>query len=86
MLKEHEGKVTVKIGGIAASAASLIAMAGDTIQMSPTAIMMIHNPLTFAYGNKKELQKGIELLEEVEQAIINAYQMKTKKVEKKLHN
>lgn len=79
MLKEHAGKITIKIGGIAASAASLIAMAGDTIQMSPTAIMMIHNPLTFAYGNKRELQKGIELLEEVEQAIINAYQMKTKK-------
>lgn len=78
MLKEHTGKVNVKIDGLAASSASFIAMAGDTIQMSPTAMMMIHLPSTCDWGDKKDFQKTIARLEEVEAAIINAYELKTK--------
>lgn len=78
MLKEHTGKVNVKIDGLAASSASFIAMAGDSIKMSPTAMMMIHLPSTFDWGDKKDFQKTIARLEEVEAAIINAYELKTK--------
>jgi len=78
MLKEHQGNVSVKIDGLAASSASFIAMAGDTIKMSPTAMMMIHLPSTMDWGNKNDFAKAIERLEEVEAAIINAYALKTK--------
>ena len=78
MLKEHQGKVSIKIDGLAASSASFIAMAGDTIQMSPTAMMMIHLPSTIDWGDKKTFQKTIARLEEIEAAIINAYELKTK--------
>lgn len=77
MLLEYNGKVTVKIDGIAASAASVIAMAGDKVIMSPTAMMMIHNPMTLAMGDHNEMQKAIEVLEEVKESIINAYEQKT---------
>ena len=78
MLKEHKGNVNVKIDGLAASSASFIAMAGDIVQMSPTAMMMIHLPSTIDWGNKNDFAKAIERLEEVEAAIINAYTLKTK--------
>lgn len=78
MLKEYQGKVNIKIDGLAASSASFIAMAGDTIQMSPTAMMMIHLPSTIDWGDKKTFQKTIARLEEIEAAIINAYELKTK--------
>lgn len=77
MLMDYPGEVTVKIDGIAASAASVIAMAGTKVLMSPTALMMIHNPSTMAYGDHNDMQKAIELLEEVKQSIINAYEIKT---------
>ena len=77
MLKEYAGKITVKIASIAASAASVIAMAGDTVQMSPTALMMIHDPSTFAIGNAKDMEKVIDTLNEVKESIINAYMAKT---------
>lgn len=77
MLREYAGKVTVKIDGIAASAASVIAMAGDEVLMAPTALMMIHNPATAAWGDAAEMQKAIEMLEEVKESIINAYELKT---------
>lgn len=76
-LKEHKGKITVKINGTAASAASVIAMAGDMIEMSPTALMMVHNPSMLLYGEAAELEQGIEFLNEVKESIINAYQIKT---------
>ena len=76
-LKEHKGKVTVKIDGIAASAASVIAMAGDMMEMSPTAMLMIHNPSMLLYGEASELEQGIDFLNEVKESIINAYQLKT---------
>ena len=51
MLMDYKGNVTVKIDGIAASAASVIAMAGDNVLMSPVSMMMIHNPATVAFGD-----------------------------------
>ncbi|MBR0131075.1 MAG: Clp protease ClpP [Firmicutes bacterium] len=77
MLKEYAGVVTVRIASIAASAASVIAMAGDKIQMSPTALLMIHDPSTIAMGNTKDMEKAIETLNEVKEAIVNAYTAKT---------
>ena len=77
MLKEYKNTVTVKIDGIAASAASVIAMAGDKILMSPTSLMMIHNPSMIASGDHRDMAKAIEVLEEVKESIINAYQLRT---------
>ena len=77
MLREYPGKVTVKVDGIAASAASVIAMAGDTVLMSPVSMMMIHNPMTIAFGDSGEMQKAIDMLASVKDSIINAYELKT---------
>ena len=77
MLKDYKGTVTVRIASIAASAASVIAMAGDKVQMSPTALLMIHDPSTIAIGNTKDMEKAIETLNEVKESIINAYSAKT---------
>lgn len=77
MLMDYHGDVTVKIDGIAASAASVIAMAGTKVLMSPTALMMIHNPLTVAIGDSEEMQKAIDMLSSVKDSIINAYEIKT---------
>ena len=55
----------------------MIAMAGTTVRMSPTALMMLHNPWTTAMGDAGEMQKAIDLLEEVKESIINAYQIKS---------
>jgi ATP-dependent Clp protease protease subunit len=86
MLKEHEGKITVKIDGIAASAASVVAMAGDAVLMSPTALMMIHNPLSLIFGEVEDLERGIEMLSEVKESILNAYILKTGLSRAKLSN
>ena len=77
MLSDYKGHITVKIDGIAASAASVIAMAGDEVLMSPVAMMMIHNPATIAMGDHAEMQKAIDMLTEVKESIINAYVVKT---------
>ncbi|MEK4283845.1 MULTISPECIES: head maturation protease, ClpP-related [unclassified Ureibacillus] len=77
MLMEYPGDVTVKIDGIAASAASVIAMAGTEIQMSPTSLMMVHNPFTVAIGDSEEMKKTVYMLDEVKESIINAYEIKT---------
>ena len=77
MLMEYKGDVTVKIDGIAASAASVIAMAGTKVCMSPVSMMMCHNPGTFAAGNAAEMQKVIDMLEAVKESIMNAYEIKT---------
>ena len=79
MLMDYKGDVTIKIDGIAASAASVIAMAGTKVLMSPTALMMIHNPSTTAFGDHRDMAKAIELLDEVKESIINAYAIKTNK-------
>ena len=76
-LKEHSGTVTVKVDGLAASAASVIAMAGDFVFMSPTSLLMIHDPLTIAWGNAEDFKQCIEVLNECKESIINAYVLKT---------
>ena len=77
MLMDYKGNVTIKIDGLAASAASVIAMAGTEVLMSPVAMMMIHNPMTVAIGDSQEMQKAIEMLSEVKESIINAYEIKS---------
>lgn len=77
MLIDYKGDVIVKIDGIAASAASVIAMAGTKVLMSPVSMLMIHNPMTIAFGNKGEMEKAISMLDEVKESIINAYEIKT---------
>jgi len=77
MLIDYKGDVTVKIDGIAASAASVIAMAGDKVLMSPTAMMMIHNPSAIAWGDKREMENIIKILDEFKESIMNAYEIKT---------
>lgn len=77
MLCDYKGSVTVKIDGIAASAASVIAMAGNTVLVSPVAMMMIHNPATIAMGNTEDMKKAIDMLNEVKESILNAYERKT---------
>ena len=77
MLRDYKGKVTVKIDSLAASAASVIAMAGDEVQISPTGMLMIHNPSTVAMGDHADLEKAIDMLNEVKNSIINAYEEKT---------
>ncbi|WP_370448448.1 head maturation protease, ClpP-related [Atopobacter sp. AH10] len=77
MLIDYKGDVTVKVDGIAASAASVIAMAGTNVLMSPVSMLMIHNPMTIAFGNKGEMEKAISMLDEVKESIINAYEIKT---------
>lgn len=77
MLMDYPHNVTVKIDGLAASAASVIAMAGTEVQMSPVAMMMIHNPMTVAIGDTAEMKKAIAMLDEVKESIMNAYEIKT---------
>jgi len=77
MLMDYKGHVTVKIDGIAASAASVIAMAGSEVLMSPVALMMIHNPMTLAFGDTEEMKKAIGMLSEVKESILNSYEIKT---------
>jgi len=83
-LKEHKGKVTVKIDGKAVSAASVIAMAGDEIKMSPVGLLMIHNPWTVAMGESKDMRHMADVLDEVKQTIIGAYQTQTKKSDERI--
>lgn len=77
MLMDYKGDVTIKVDALAASAASVIAMAGTTVQMSPVAMMMIHNPTTIAIGDSEEMKKAGEMLNEVKESIMNAYEIKT---------
>lgn len=77
MLMDYKGHITIKIDGLAASAASVIAMAGTEVLMAPTALMMVHNPLTIAIGDSEEMQKAIDMLAEVKESILNAYELKT---------
>ena len=77
MLLSYTGKVTVKIDGLAASAASVIAMAGDEVLVSPVSMLMIHNPATAAMGDKDDLAQAISMLDSVKDSILNAYVKKT---------
>jgi ATP-dependent Clp protease protease subunit len=84
MLKEYTGSVTVKIDGVAASAASVIAMAGGEVLMSPVSMMMIHNPSTIAWGDSDEMLRAKALLDAVKESIVNAYELKTGKTRAEL--
>lgn len=77
MLMDYPYDVTVMVDGLAASAASVIAMAGTKVQMSPVAMMMIHNPATIAIGDTEEMKKAIKMLDEVKESIMNAYEIKS---------
>ena len=77
ILMDYKGNVTVKIDGLAASAASVIAMAGTRVLMSPVSQIMVHNPMTVAIGNAEEMSKAIKMLSEIKESIINAYEIKT---------
>jgi ATP-dependent Clp protease protease subunit len=77
MLMDYTGAVMVKIDGLAASAASIIAMAGGEVHMSPVSMLMVHNPSTIAIGDSEEMLKAKALLDEVKESIINAYELKT---------
>lgn len=77
MLMNYLDDVNVKIDGIAASAASVIAMAGTKVSMAPTAMIMIHNPLTIVGGQKEDLDQAAQMLAETKESIINAYELKT---------
>ena len=87
-LREHslngEGSVTVIVTGIAASAASIIAMAGDRILMHPVAYMMIHNPWTVAMGDAKELRKAAKVLDVIAEGLVSTYQARTGKDKEEL--
>ena len=86
MLMEYSGPVDVHIDGIAASAASVIEMAGNHVAISPVGMMMIHNPATVSIGDEREMKKAMEMLSEVKESIINAYELKTGLPRKQLSN
>ncbi|CAJ1003887.1 head maturation protease, ClpP-related [Brevibacillus aydinogluensis] len=76
-LKDYPGNVTVKIIGVAASAASVIAMGGKKVMMSPTAQLMIHNASTSTWGDKRDHRHAAEFLQTIDASIANAYRLKT---------
>lgn len=79
MLARHPANVTVFVDGLAASIASLVVMAGDTVVMPRNAMMMIHNPWTVALGDAREFRKLAETLDSIRDAMIAAYESKTGK-------
>lgn len=83
-LKEYTGEVVVKVVGLAASAASVIAMAGDKVLISPTAQMMVHNVSTYAAGDYRDFEHTAEVLKSANQSIANAYKSKTGKTDDEL--
>ena len=76
-LKSYLGNVIVKIVGMAASAASIVAMAGNKVLISPTAQMMIHNASVYAYGDKKDMGHAADFLKGIDESISNAYKLKS---------
>ena len=76
-LKMHEGRVRVKIMGIAASAASMVAMAGDEVLISPVGSIMIHDPWSYVAGNAREMEHEAQVLREIGEGIAAAYVAKT---------
>ena len=83
-LKAYPGNVTVKIVGLAASAASVIAMAGDKVMMSPTAQIMIHNVSSRAEGDYRDMEHTADVLKNADNTIANAYRIKTGKTQEEL--
>jgi ATP-dependent protease ClpP protease subunit len=83
-LKDHAAKITVKVDGLAASAASIIAMAGDKIIMGTGAMLMIHNPWTVTMGEASELRKTADTLDKISQSLVAVYQERTGKAPEEL--
>ena len=77
LLDQHEGEIHVKVDAMAASAASVIAMAGDTIEMADNALMMIHDPWTIAIGDSADLAKTADLLDKIKDSIVTTYKSKS---------
>lgn len=77
LLREHKGKVTVKVLGLAASAASFIAMAGDEIQIGRAAFFMIHNAWIVAIGNRNDLREAADWIEPFDKTIADIYAART---------
>ena len=77
-LKNHKAKITANIDGLAASAATIITSACDTVRMPKNALFMVHNPITFAYGNNQDMKKTVEMLDKVKDSIIETYLNKAK--------
>lgn len=78
MLKEYKDGVDVYIDGFTASAASVIAMSGEKVYMSPTSYLLIHDPETISIGNTAEMKEAIKMLNEIKEGIVSAYELKTK--------
>jgi ATP-dependent Clp protease protease subunit len=78
IIQEYPGRVTVKIDGLAASAATIVAMAGDVVTMRDSAYFMIHDPWTIAAGNVEDLKKAIDMLKSIKAGIVDSYESKTK--------
>jgi len=83
-LKSYPGNVTVKIVGLAVSAASVIAMAGNKVMMSPTAQIMIHNVSSRAEGDYRDMEHTADVLKNADNTIANAYRIKTGKTQEEL--
>ena len=77
-LKNHKAKITANIDGLAASAATIITSACDIVRMPKNALFMVHNPITFAYGNNQDMKKTVEMLDKVKDSIIETYLNKAK--------
>jgi len=77
LIKQHEAQVTVYVDGLAASMASVIAMAGDIVVAPANSLMMVHNPWTLAIGDAKELRDNADLLDKIRTAMVSAYTSKT---------
>ena len=84
VLRDYAGNVIVKIVGLAASAASVVAMAGTKVLMSPTAQMMIHNVTTYAEGDYRDMEHTAEILKNANDTIANAYRLKSGKTQEEL--
>ena len=84
MLMEYPGNVRVRIDGLAASAATIVAMAGNVVEISPVGCMFVHNPEAMSIGNASDHKLTIEMLKEVKECIINAYEIKTGRNRKEL--
>ena len=76
-LKNYSGKVTVKIEGLAASMATIIALAADKVEMTSNSLFMIHSPMSNVFGNKAQMRKQINALEKVETTMLSVYKAKT---------
>lgn len=76
-LRAHDATITTKVMGVAASAASVVVMAGETIEMPANSFLMIHNPLTFAYGNADEMRDMADVLDKIAASLIGIYVART---------